>query len=1000
MMNGKTAMLERSLRLSASMLAMLAGLACPPAASASAQTPAAGSQAETQPAEEQPAATADLSRPAEKRRSAEAQEIVVTGTNISGVKATGSEAVVVNRDDILAAGKTNIADVVKTIPQLQPLGLSEAASGPNANTGNVNRGTALNLRGIGSNATLLLVDGHRLAPSGTATSFSEAIQVPITAVQRVEVVADSASAVYGSDAIAGVINYVLRKDYRGIELDARYTHHRYAGEYALGGVAGTHWSLGGLGEGNVLVAYEHSRRDNVRRGDIPYFRQDLSRFGGGDFRISGNTATPGNPGNIVVSGPFGSPAGPVNPAFPQAQGYLYYALPTSSDPNFVPTAAQISAGANRANLVDRSDYEDLLPLTRRDQASLFINENLGERVSVYNETFYTKRESETRTFLANSVSSSSFGLTIQPGTPYYISGIPGVAAGQPYTVQYNLAAHVFPNGPRFLNENPERTLSTTTGVRARLFGDWRGDIYYTYGQTKTCGVCYLGNFINGDPDSAFTAAVNAGLINPYTTAPLTGQQLSLVLGTNSQRAQNYFHDAVAKVDGGLFDLPAGRVKAAVGGEFSFLINKLQNLANRGPNNLVDFNDADSRRTRKQYAAFAELFVPIVGEDMNVPLMQELRMTAAVRRDHYSDFGATTNPKLGATWKVSPDLSLRGSWGKAFRAPGLPELEPGLLSIAVQIPFFPNNSGRPDIPTVFPGVPFSNILFRFGANPALDAEKGKNWSLGFDASPRWLPGLRFSGTYYNIAYKDRLFTPNIGVLLSSPEAAAAFSPYIIPIAPQPGCVAGNVSTYNPALVPFITNFLYGAASITDPCGIRVVLDARYQNASATTQDGIDAQANYRFHLFGGSMEIAGLATKILHNRQRIVPALPAFEAIDRIAQPVSFRARGSIGYSRGPLSATLFVNRVGKYRNDQPDTVLGVLQPETDVPGWTTFDLSLGVAFDEDQRWGWLRNWRAGLSIQNLFDKRPPIVLSSQTAVDLNNHNPYGPIVQLQIAKGF
>src|SRR6185295_8495800 len=171
----------------------------------------------------------------------------------------------------LKIGADNVADVVRTLPQIQNLGFDEAVrENGNANqTGNSTRGTALNLRGLGATATLVLVDGHRLAPAGAVASFTEAIQVPFAAIERIEVVPDGASAVYGSDAIAGVVNYVLRKDFNGIEVSGRYSSNKYQGDWAGSVVGGTTWQdLGFLGHGNVILSYEHYRQNPALRGAL------------------------------------------------------------------------------------------------------------------------------------------------------------------------------------------------------------------------------------------------------------------------------------------------------------------------------------------------------------------------------------------------------------------------------------------------------------------------------------------------------------------------------------------------------------------------------------------------------------------------------------------------------------------------------------------------------------------------------------------------------------
>ena len=323
----------------------------------------------------------------------ELEEVVVTatGTNISGVAAVGSETLTINRDEMLALGATNVAEVVRTLPQVQNLGFDEAARDGNAvATPNPTRGTSINLRGIGQSATLVLVDGHRLTPAGTASAFLEAVQVPFAAVERIEVVADGASAVYGSDAISGVVNYVLRKDFSGVEVSGRYSTNHYGDDWTASAVGGTNWEgTGFLGHGNAIVSYEHVRQNSINRSDLPWYRQDLRALGGVDNRILNNNATPSAASNIVVAGTT------PNTALPVAGTYTYYGLPAATNGVGLTLA---NLAVNQPNLVDRSDFEDYLPRTDRNHVALLANQDVGSRFNVYYEGFWAKRETSTRTF--------------------------------------------------------------------------------------------------------------------------------------------------------------------------------------------------------------------------------------------------------------------------------------------------------------------------------------------------------------------------------------------------------------------------------------------------------------------------------------------------------------------------------------------------------------------------------------------------------------------------
>lgn len=979
--------------------------------------------------------------------STEVGEVVVTatGTNISGVKPVGSEAIALDRSAILATGRTTIADVVRTLPQVQSIGFSETASpssyGGNAGAANnaatvsganTTRGTQINVRGLpGNNATLLLVDGHRLAPSGVQTQFQEAIQVPLAALERVEVIADGASAIYGSDAISGVVNFVLRKRFDGLEVTGRYNTNQYGDGWGGSVVFGHGWDrLGGMGEGSLIATYEHSYTAPILRGEIPQLREDLRPFGGIDNRIggtgtpaggqAGGFASPGLIGNIVVPA-----ANTINQTLPSAQGNIYYGLPSTSN------GLGISAGQlrlNQPNLVDRSDYEDYQPRTVRDQVAAFLRQEINPWLEIYYEGFFTKRDTATRTFVTNNVGGNPFTVQVRPGTPYYIPGIPG-ANGGPYFVQYNLAEHYRPNGGQFYNDNTETTYTNTVGLKARLPAEWNGEFYTTYGANHACGVCYIGAFVSADAPIFLEQEVNAGRINPYSPEPLTQSQIDRISGSNIQRGHNSFTDAVLKFDGPLFDLPGGKVRAAVGGEYTYQVSKVRNGSTRpcdqfllGASCPVADNifrwDAHSRSPRQEWSAFGELYVPLVGQGNAFPLMQELSVDAALRYDRYTDFGSTTNPKIGATWKVTGDLSFRGSWGTSFRAPSQTDIDPGAFSVAVQVPAFPNFSGDPQIinnPPPFPGFPvnFTNVLFVAGGNPDLKPEEGEHWSIGFDLTPRFVQGLKLSGTYYNITYKGRIDSPGVfpGYLLT--PTLSYLKPYVTVVQPQAGCVNSDPSTYAPAVRnllqgnlygPNTIGFLYGASTITDPCGVRTILDGRLTNLATTRQAGFDISASYTFQTGIGGFTLAGTVNKILKNDEQAAIAATVNEGLDRIFFPVSVRGRGTLSWFNGPVNANLSMNYTGGYLNDLPitrfTTTGQVRDPNQKVPSWTTFDLNLNYQLNNGFGLSPLKDVRASVTIQNLFDKGAPVVLSGTSAADTSKHSILGRTWQFQLTKVF
>lgn len=926
-------------------------------------------------------------------------EIVVigTGTNISGVKAVGSEAVTVDREEIIATGMTSAADVVRTLPQVR--NTDAYKEGGTQGGANSQQGNAINLRGLGSAATLVLVDGHRVVPTGAAATFTEANQVPLAALERIEVIADGASAIYGSDAVAGVVNYVLRKDFDGVEASFRTSNTSGGWEYTPSVTAGTHWDIGGRA-GNIIVSYEYTHRDAYLRGDNPWLRQDLRSVGGADLRVNGATNSAASPGNIFVSTP-----GVNNTTIPLAGANVYYGLPAST------TGIGITAGQlqlNNPNLIDTADYTDYTGSVERHHVSLFLNQELTDWLSVYAQGSYSHRHTLSRQI--NSAAGSIVNVTvpaffIDPVTmlpdlgrpnPAYIPGIPGVAPGAPINVTYN-----FVSSTGIQNwDNTVKDYNITGGFKLDLPGNWKGEGYYTRGYDDACNFCNLGNNVN---QAAVQYLIDTGEINPLSTAPISQANLNRILGDNIQQSGNKFDDWVLKFDGPLFDLPGGTVRAAFGGEIAKLANWNVNGANRGPLNVfaLDTDKARSLGTRTIDSVFGELYVPLIAPEMDVPLMQELIVDGAVRYDDYSDVGSTTNPKIGVTWVVSDMLTLRGSWGTSFRAPGLPDVNPAAISIAFPLDPFPNTApGQVNsdfcLPPMFGGTCFTTAALFILANPDIGPETATNWSIGGDFEP--VKNLRFSATYYNISYKDRIIGPDVtGGWFAGPPNFGGYGAFVIPV--QNTNVTGpNTCTLDPKLQEFLDRpILYGG--FQNPCLIDVILDGRETNFAATKQDGIDASIDYMVPITDGAVNFNLSVNTVLHNKQQVLDGGPFTDVKGRQDQPVEWRGRGSISAFWRGFNASLYANYTGSYFNYQAVNPVdnSVVSPQK-VHSWTTVDLTLGYSGMPES--SFFKGYRVSATVQNLFDKDPPLMITANGAFNSSYSNPYGRTFTLQVSTSF
>jgi iron complex outermembrane receptor protein len=911
--------------------------------------------------------------------------VVVTGTSIRGVAPTGSATLSIGAKDIAASGMTSTVDIVRSLPQIQNIGADETrTSGRDGAADNSGKGSAINLRGLGNNATLMLIDGHRIAPNGTASAFGDPNQIPAIALERIEVVTDGASGVYGSDAVAGVVNLILRKGYDGVLANATHTSNGKYHQSQFSALAGKDWDDGGF-----VVSYQYQDRSPMLQGARDYMRSDLRGLGGNDGRLNGTTTTPGPASGNIIAG-SGATA-------------RLYGVPALA--SGVPTLGQITAAQNNLNLVDTSDYNDYLPAMKRHSATLYAERNFGDGYKVFAEGFYNRRDSELRIY-PNAVS-----IALKPNTPFYVAGVPGASATTGYTVQYPLYSAFGPT----VNTYPERSGALTAGLEKQLAGDWKAGSYATYSQTSLCNCTPLVN------NTVLQALVDTGQFNPYITSAQPAAILSQFRDTARQAVRTRLADIGAKLDGPVMTLPAGAVRAAVGVEHTHSYQSLIRIgADRATSPAIPlgtpapgvaftsvptavlFASSNTESSRNIDAAYAELFVPVFGAANALPLVQRLDLSLALRHDRYSDVGSTTNPKVGATWKPTADLNVRASWGTSFRAPSLPESNPNVQG-GVRSFSFANGSGDTAIGLTNVTNGTSNGIALDGGNSSLKPEKATTYSFGADFKPKWAPGLKLSATFYDVNYKDRIESLSgiFTTFLATPQNRALYAPFIVP-APQPAtCVEGQQSTYNPLYLPYINNPNFVVSTLAQ-CSYRVIFNAQNANLGDLKQNGIDASFDYQFRNGGGDWQVGGSLTKILNLKRQLSPVSGLTDVLDTIQFPVSTRARATFGWRQGGLAANLFANYTGGYTNNAPITVAGVAQPVSQVPSWTTVDMSLSYDWGKAASMSMLNNVRLSLSAQNLLDREPPRVLSSAStfAFDSQNANPLGRVVTVSVTKGF
>lgn len=834
------------------------------------------------------------------------EEIVVTGTLIRGVAPTGSDLIVVSRDAIEATGVTTTANLLATVPQVTsfnttPVGTSDFASPT----------TAPNLRGVGlgATATLVLVNGQRMVGAGVLQTIPDPSAIPVSAIERVEVIADGASATYGSDAVGGVINLILRKDFDGFETAAQYGAADGFDTMNFNTVFGTTWD-----SGSVMLAYEYAGRNNLQGSERDFITNNLVAAGGTDGRS--NLCWPGN---VVV-------------------GTTSYAMPA------------LTPGVNRC---DQAQFTDYISAEYRNSAYATVRQNLSDSIELFTEAYYSVRKSSPRT------AQPGTSFSINDTNPYFVAP-PGTNATSE-TIQYSFVREF---GSHLVGEQELSAGGLIAGLNFSLPADWQLQVLGNYGIGQTESTDRALN------PAALNAAA-AGTTPQTALDPFGGNTAPAVLdairsGGNYHNADQNLHLFSVKGDGPLFDLPGGTVRMAVGAQYHYEEIEAQTFSLQ-PNNSRTLV-APSYGDRTIRSVFAEVNVPLVGGENAFAGVRALDLSLSGRYDDYSDFGDTTNPKLGLNWTIVDGFKLRASAGKSFHAPSLADSNVSTVDSRLQVfpffPFFP------------PGAPPGPAIFIAGGQPNLKPEKADTWSLGFDFNPAALDALNVSATLYNIDFKDVLGIPFwFQGLFTNPSLAQYF--IYQPTQQQMDDLLAQGYRIDGTLTPALIQAIINGGEI---------LDLRRRNLARQEVQGIDFNVNYRWQTAAGTV-FAGIAgQRELKFDLTAAPGAPAVDQMER--GRVKWRARGTVNWVADSWSAGGFINYTGKYTNPN------VLTQEVD--SFVTVDLHASYS---PPATGWLDGTQVSLIVDNVLDEEPPLFRSSP-GFNAQLASPLGRLIALNVRKSW
>jgi iron complex outermembrane recepter protein len=643
-------------------------------------------------------------------------EVRITGTNLRGESPVGAEIVSFNREAIEATGAATVPDFLRTLPQAFGGGPNQDTHiGAEART-NSGLGVGVNLRGLGAGATLVLINGRRIAPGGSEAGFVDVENIPLTAVERIDILPDSASAMYGADAVGGAVNFIMRDKFSGAETVARGGSGTKGDlqEYLVSQTLGTDWD-----SGSGVLSFEFYRRGPLPAAHRSYAVSNLLPFGGGDF----DTAL-ANPGTIVV---------------PTPTGMQTWAIPAGQDGTHLTAAELVPGTQNRKNR-----YLDAQIIPSQERWNLYGTgrQQLSDRVSLFTEALLGHREA------TEHYSGPGTALTVPSSNPFYVNPTGGTG---PILVDYDFTKDL---GPTTVDVGVNTT-NATLGMDIDAGGSWTVSAYARYSREKQ------NQFNGGQFDFS---AVNAALadsnpltaFNPFGDGSHTNPATLAAIRANA----GFWLNSELKVvditaDGSVWQLPGGAVKLAVGAD-----HRDQYFATASSASGTT-PAASANLSRGVMSAFAEVLVPLFGKQNSLPGLQRLELSAAARYEAYGGFGSAGTPKFGLVWSPLQGLALRGTWARSMRPPTLADLDETHNTV-IALPL-PNPAA--------PGALTSTLVWQ-GKNADVQDERAKSWTAGLDFSPGALPGLSLGLTYFDIAFKDRIqasaFASNI---LSDPRYAA-------------------------------------------------------------------------------------------------------------------------------------------------------------------------------------------------------------------------------------
>ncbi len=919
----------------------------------------------------------------EATKSKTLETVTVTGSLIRRVDVeTSSPVVTIDRAQIQATGKQTLGDLVQQLPAMTGGNVN-----PQTNNGGGTGSSSINLRGLGSKRTLILVDGQRLLSKDPNA-------IPADAIERIEVLPTGASATYGSDAIGGVVNFILRKNYQG----ATFTANVGQSDRNDGDQSGYTFTFGQTSDkGSIMAGLNYNKQDGVESANRAFSKNALTLSGSQVF-VGGSSSTP--VGRIQLPG--------IDPVTGNV-------IPGSLVDQFGCKNVSLSPGGNSqvvnsANYhcygnADKYNYASVnLIMTPQERTGGFINGDyhLGDHVTAYVDAIYQKTSSSFQ--LAPAVyGTDTTGANITAGNAFNQFGTSFGTTGNSFRSR--------------LTSNGNRTASfgrTDAQINTGFRGDftvwdknWNWDAGYNYGHQSVVATTgglvdqtalYTGDSTigaNGQAVCPNGVSAVACQFNPFdVNAPGSVAAIkaaNVAAPSNTYIIQKTWH---AGLNGEVFTLPAGGVQLAVGAEYRTDYER----AIPAPQLVIDPTTGSCVLGSQCLSAvqggystkdiYAETFIPILA---GLPGVQSLNLTIGDRYSKIQTFGSTNNFKFALEYKPFDDLLLRGTMEDVFRAPSLSELyssgsdaplihtdpctgftgAPAGSPLAMACQYVPTNGTFQNASVVSQTQASTVVQGARVAGFPVKPEHGTSYDFGFVYSPSYVAGLSTTVDFWRVTLNDTITTVGLQSLLNLCAAGQSVYCQYIHRNPNPGVNAGQL-----------------LQSTVEPVG----------NLGSISTSGIDWSANYKLPQFSfGQFNVGVNATYLKYYTQETAPGVAGnitynnagrflpYGSAQSAACPDNvgvclfprWRAQGFVDWQQGGWSAQWRMRWIGSFSNGGAAGSVNDTQPNFESGtilhyGSTMYnDVSLGYNIAPI-------NTRVDFGVNNLFDKQPPMLYANNT----------------------